>query len=38
VNFGLNDNSLGAIYRVNVSYEFQQVFRHLHRDRSDPKQ
>jgi len=26
-NFGLNDNSLGVIYRVKVSYEFQQFFR-----------
>ncbi len=38
VNFGLNQNSLGTIYRFNVSYEFQQVFRHLHRDGSDVKQ
>jgi len=30
-NFGLNANSLGVIYRFNVSYEFQQIFRH--RDR-----
>jgi hypothetical protein len=36
-NFGLNANSLGTIYRFNVSYEFQQVF-HRHRDRSDVKQ
>jgi hypothetical protein len=34
-NFGLNANSLPQIWRFNVSYEFQQVFRHLHRDRSD---
>ena len=33
-DFGLNGNSLGLIYRFNVSYEFQQVFRHLQRDRS----
>jgi hypothetical protein len=33
-NFGLNANSLGAIYRLNVSYEFQQIFQHIHRDRS----
>jgi len=26
-DFGLNANSLGVIYRFNVSYEFQQVFR-----------
>ena len=26
-NFGLNDNSLGVLYRFNVSYEFQQLFR-----------
>ena len=38
VNFGLNDNSLGQIYRFNVSYEFQQVLRHLHRDRSASQQ
>jgi hypothetical protein len=35
-NFGLNANSLGVIYRFNVSYEFQQVFRHLHRDHDAP--
>jgi len=34
-NFGLNANSLGTIWRFNVSYEFQQVFSHLHRDRRD---
>ena len=32
-DFGLNANSLGVIYRFNVSYEFQQVFRRLQRDR-----
>jgi hypothetical protein len=37
-NFGLNANSLGVIYRFNVSYEFQQVFRHLHRERSNTTQ
>ena len=26
-NFGLNDNSLSVVYRVKVSYEFQQFFR-----------
>lgn len=31
-NFGLNANSLSVIYRFNVSYEFQQVFRHVHHD------
>ncbi len=25
-NFGLNDNSVGVIYRFKVSYEFQQIF------------
>jgi hypothetical protein len=30
-NFGLNDNSVGAIYRIKVSYELQQVFSGLHR-------
>jgi len=29
--FGLNDNSLGVIYRFTVSYEVQQVFGHFHR-------
>jgi len=30
-NFGLNDNSVGVIYRFDVSYEFQQIFRrHSH--------
>ena len=24
-SFGLNDNSIGAIWRFKVSYEFQQV-------------
>ena len=33
-DFGLNANSLGVIYRFNVSYEFQQAFRHLHHDQS----
>lgn len=28
-NFGLNDNSLGVLYRFKVSYEFQQIFRGL---------
>ncbi|HEY1732530.1 MAG TPA: hypothetical protein VGG15_12310 [Terriglobales bacterium] len=37
-NFGLNANSLGEIYRFNISYEFQQIFGRLHRDRSDVKQ
>jgi hypothetical protein len=36
-NFGLNANSLGQIWRFNVSYEFQQIF-HRHRDRSDSQQ
>jgi hypothetical protein len=31
-DFGLNANSLGVIYRFNISYEFQQVFSHLHHD------
>jgi hypothetical protein len=30
-NFGLNDNSVGTIYRVKVSYELQQIF---HRKRT----
>jgi len=30
-NFGLNDNSLGVLYRVSVTYEFQQIFGHFHR-------
>ena len=30
-NVGLNDNSLGVIYRFKVSYEFQQFFRDLHK-------
>jgi hypothetical protein len=30
-NFGLNDNSIGAIYRFTLSYEVQQLFGHLHR-------
>ncbi len=32
-NFGLNNNSLHALYRFKVSYELQQVFGHLHHDR-----
>jgi hypothetical protein len=28
-NFGLNDNSLGVLYRFSVSYEVQQIFSHL---------
>jgi hypothetical protein len=31
-NFGLNDNSVGVIYRFKVSYELQQIFGHLHRE------
>ena len=31
-NFGLNANSLSVIYRFNVSYELQQVFRHIQHD------
>lgn len=27
-NFGLNDNSVGVIYRFKVSYEVQQIFGH----------
>ena len=30
-NFGLNDNSIGVIYRFTVSYEIQQVFGLFHR-------
>jgi hypothetical protein len=30
-NFGLNDNSLGVLYRFSVSYEVQQIFGRLHR-------
>jgi hypothetical protein len=30
-DFGLNDNSIGAVYRIKVSYELQQVFSGLHR-------
>jgi hypothetical protein len=30
-NFGLNDNSIGTIYRIRVSYELQQIF---HRNRT----
>jgi hypothetical protein len=29
--FGLNDNSLGVLYRFKVSYEIEQVFGRLHR-------
>ncbi|HUO35319.1 MAG TPA: hypothetical protein VMU43_10045 [Candidatus Acidoferrum sp.] len=29
-NFGLNDNSIGVIYRFKVSYEVQQLFSRLH--------
>jgi hypothetical protein len=29
-NFGLNDNSVGAIYRIKVSYELQQLFHRNH--------
>ena len=30
-NVGLNDNSVGVIYRFEVSYEIQQLFHRLHR-------
>ena len=30
-NFGLNDNSLGVLYRVSVSYEVQQLFGRFRR-------
>lgn len=30
-SFGLNDNSVGVIYRFAVSYELQQIFGHFHR-------
>ena len=30
-NIGLNDNSIGVLYRFTVSYEIQQVFGFLHR-------
>ena len=30
-SFGLNANSVGAIFRFKVSYEFQQIFSHFHR-------
>ncbi len=30
-NFGLNANSVGVIYRFNVSYEVQQIFGHFRR-------
>jgi hypothetical protein len=29
-NFGLNDNSVGVLYRFTVSYEVQQLFGHFH--------
>ncbi len=29
-NFGLNDNSLGVLYRFKVSYEVQQLFHKFH--------
>jgi hypothetical protein len=29
--FGLNDNSLGVLYRFKVSYEIEQIFGRLHR-------
>lgn len=30
-NFGLNDNSMGVLWRVSVSYEIQQAFSRFHR-------
>ncbi len=30
-SFGLNDNSVGVIYRFKVSYEIQQIFSHFHK-------
>lgn len=30
-SFGLNDNSVGVLYRFKVAYEFQQIFDHFHR-------
>lgn len=33
-NFGLNDNSVGVIYRIKISYELQQIFRRTSRDRA----
>ena len=30
-SFGLNSNSVGAIYRFKAAYEFQQIFSHWHR-------
>jgi hypothetical protein len=30
-SFGLNDNSIGVLYRFTVSYEIQQLFGHFHR-------
>ena len=32
-NFGLNDNSVGVIYRFNVSYEVQQVLGYFRREK-----
>jgi hypothetical protein len=29
-NFGLNDNSVGVIYRFQVSYEIQQILSRFH--------
>ena len=29
-NFGLNDNSMGVIYRFKISYEIEQIFGRLH--------
>ena len=30
-SFGLNENSVGVLYRFKVSYEIQQIFGHFHR-------
>jgi hypothetical protein len=30
----LNDNSIGAVYRIKVSYELQQIFSGLHRGKA----
>jgi hypothetical protein len=30
-SFGLNDNSVGVLYRFKVTYEFEQVFSHFRR-------
>jgi hypothetical protein len=30
-SFGLNDNSVGVLYRFKVAYEVQQLFGHFHR-------